>query len=64
VATGLRPNVDFALAALTRGLGLPPDAPFRLFALSRGVGWTAHAVEQITSGSLIRPRGRYEGLLP
>ena len=63
-ATGMRPNVDFALAAMTRSLGLPSDAPFRLFALSRGVGWTAHAVEQITSGSLIRPRGRYEGLLP
>ncbi|WP_421915890.1 citrate synthase [Mesorhizobium sp.] len=63
-ATGMRPNVDFALAALTRSLRLPSDAPFRLFALGRGVGWAAHAVEQITSGSLIRPRGRYEGLLP
>jgi citrate synthase len=63
-ATGARPNVDFALAALTRSLGLPRDAPFRLFALGRSVGWAAHTVEQITSGSVIRPRGRYEGLLP
>ncbi|MBZ9675625.1 citrate synthase [Mesorhizobium sp. ES1-1] len=63
-ATGERPNVDFALAALTRRLNLPPDAPFRLFALGRSVGWAAHAVEQITSGSLIRPRGRYAGPLP
>lgn len=63
-ATGIRPNVDFALAALTRSFRLPSDAPFRLFALGRSVGWAAHAVEQITSGSLIRPRGRYEGLLP
>lgn len=62
--TGARPNIDFALAALTRGLGLPRDAPFQLFALGRSVGWAAHVVEQIVSGSIIRPRGRYEGLLP
>jgi len=62
--TGTRPNIDFALAALTRSLGLPRDAPFHLFALGRSVGWAAHMVEQIVSGSIIRPRGRYEGLLP
>lgn len=62
--TGMRPNVDFALAALTRSLHLPADAPFRLFALGRSVGWTAHAVEQVTSKSVIRPRARYEGPLP
>ncbi|MEI9429396.1 citrate/2-methylcitrate synthase [Mesorhizobium sp. Cs1299R1N3] len=63
-ATGAQPNIDFALAVLTRGLGLPRDAPFHLFALGRSVGWAAHMVEQIVSGSIIRPRGRYEGLLP
>ncbi|MER9135290.1 citrate synthase [Mesorhizobium sp. M0830] len=63
-ATGALPNIDFALAALTRSLGLPRDAPFRLFALARSVGWAAHTVEQITSGGLIRPRGRYVGVLP
>ncbi|QND57162.1 citrate synthase [Mesorhizobium huakuii] len=63
-ATGTQPNIDFALAVLTRGLGLPRDAPFHLFALGRSVGWAAHMVEQIVSGSIIRPRGRYEGLLP
>jgi len=63
-ATGLHPNIDFALAALTRSLRLPPDAPFRLFALGRSIGWTAHAVEQVTSNGLIRPRARYEGQLP
>lgn len=62
--TGARPNIDFALAALTRNLGLPSDAPFRLFALGRAVGWAAHAVEQVTSRGLIRPRARYEGPLP
>jgi len=63
-ATGLRPNIDFALAMLTRSLRLPPDAPFRLFALGRSIGWTAHAVEQVTSNGQIRPRARYEGPLP
>ncbi|MCV3207879.1 citrate synthase [Mesorhizobium sp. YC-39] len=63
-ATGTHPNIDFALAALTRSFGLPRDAPFQLFALGRSVGTTAHMVEQIASGSSIRPRGRYEGLLP
>jgi citrate synthase len=63
-ATGTRPNIDFALAALTRSHRLPLDAPFRLFALGRSIGWTAHAAEQVTSNGLIRPRGRYEGPLP
>ncbi|RWN44597.1 MAG: citrate synthase [Mesorhizobium sp.] len=62
-ATGALPNIDFGLAALTCSLGLPRDAPFRLFALARSVGWAEHTVEQITSGSVIRPRGRYEGVL-
>ncbi|RVC67483.1 citrate synthase, partial [Mesorhizobium sp. M00.F.Ca.ET.038.03.1.1] len=60
-ATGLHPNIDFALAAITRSLRLPADAPFRLFALGRSVGWTAHAIEQVTSNRLIRPRARYDG---
>jgi citrate synthase len=63
-ATGARPNIDFALAAMTRGFHLPPDAPFRLFALARSVGWTAHVVEQVTGNGLIRPRARYEGPSP
>lgn len=62
--TGLPPNCDFGLAAMTATLGLPPDAPFRLFLIGRSVGWCAHAMEQSRSGQLIRPRGRYEGILP
>lgn len=59
--TGQHANIDFALAALTRTLALPPDAPFALFALGRSVGWIAHAIEQLQSGALIRPRARYVG---
>jgi citrate synthase len=60
-ATGALPNIDFALAALTRSFRLPRHAPLALFTLGRSVGWAAHAIEQITKGDLIRPRARYQG---
>ncbi|HXQ16180.1 MAG TPA: citrate/2-methylcitrate synthase, partial [Caulobacteraceae bacterium] len=60
-ATGHRANVDFALAALRQSLGLPAEAPLALFALARTAGWLAHAIEQITTGAVIRPRARYVG---
>ncbi|OHV81460.1 citrate synthase [Rhizobium sp. LCM 4573] len=52
-------NIDFALAALADTFELPDDAPLVIFALARTVGWLAHAIEQIESGHLIRPRARY-----
>jgi citrate synthase len=61
---GERPNVDFALAALTKVHGLPDEAPLIVFAVARGVGWLAHALEQVTMGHLIRPRARYVGPRP
>jgi len=63
-ATGHRANVDFALAALRQSLGLPAEAPLALFALARTAGWLAHAIEQITTGAVIRPRARYVGVAP
>lgn len=62
--TGLSPNIDFALVTLARTLKLPPDAPFILFATARSAGWTAHAIEQLQTGRLIRPRARYIGEAP
>ena len=59
--TGDRPNVDFALAALTMVYDLPREAPLLIFALARSVGWLAHALEQVSAGELIRPRARYVG---
>lgn len=58
---GDRPNVDFALAALTAAHDLPHHAPATIFALARCVGWLAHMLEQVASGQLIRPRARYVG---
>ena len=59
--TGEKPNIDFALTALAEAAGLPPDAPFVLFAAARSAGWLAHALEQASTGRLIRPRARYVG---
>lgn len=58
---GERPNIDFALAALTEVHSLPAEAPLILFALGRCAGWLAHALEQVTTGHPIRPRARYVG---
>jgi citrate synthase len=63
-ATGQRPNIDFALVALARACALPADAPFSLFAVGRMAGWHAHAIEQLQTGQLIRPRARYIGEKP
>jgi citrate synthase len=62
--TGEKPNVDFALAAMTAAFDLPADAPIQMFALARSVGWIAHALEQVRTGALIRPRARYVGFEP
>jgi citrate synthase len=63
-ATGQAPNIDFALVAMARTLALPVDAPFSLFAVGRMAGWHAHAIEQLQTGKLIRPRARYVGVRP
>jgi citrate synthase len=61
---GEKVNVDFALAAMTAAFDLPEEAPIIIFALARTAGWLAHAMEQIESGHLIRPRARYVGPSP
>ncbi|HEU4620562.1 MAG TPA: citrate synthase family protein [Gammaproteobacteria bacterium] len=61
---GVRPNVDYALAALVRVLGLPRLAAIGLFAVGRSVGWAAHAREQMRERMLIRPRAIYTGPAP
>lgn len=63
-ATGLHPNIDFALAVLMRMLGLPIGHETAIFAIARTAGWIAHAMEQLASETLIRPRARYVGPAP
>ncbi len=62
--TGRRPSLDFALVALRRHLELPAGAAFGIFALGRSIGWIAHALEQRSQGTLIRPRAAYVGRPP
>jgi citrate synthase len=59
-----RPNVDFALGAVSVTLGLPRGAALGMLLVGRSVGWIAHAMEQYAAGDLIRPRARYTGALP
>lgn len=58
---GLQPNIDFALLAIARRYSLPPRSGFGLFAIARTVGWVAHALEQASTGTILRPRARYQG---
>ncbi len=62
--TGLQPNIDVALAALAARYRLPADAAFGLFATARSVGLLAHSMEQLSVAQVIRPRGRYVGIVP
>jgi citrate synthase len=58
------PNIDFALAALTRIMRLPSGSALTVFALGRTIGWIGHAIEQYATDQLIRPRAKYVGALP
>jgi citrate synthase len=62
--TGLQPNIDVALAALSIHYRLPDDAAFAMFATARSIGLLAHSLEQLGVGQVIRPRGRYIGIMP
>ena len=56
------PNIDFALAAVSRVLKLPPGSTLSIFAIGRTIGWIGHAIEQYATGLLIRPRAKYVGV--
>jgi citrate synthase len=58
------PNVDSAAVALRAALGMPSGAVAGLFAVGRSAGWVAHALEQVATGHLLRPRARYKGPAP
>ncbi len=60
----LQPNVEINAALLLDAVGLPRDAFTPVFAVARGAGWLAHAMEQRTTGRLIRPSSAYVGPAP
>ncbi|MEM8794616.1 MAG: citrate synthase [Pseudomonadota bacterium] len=54
-------NIDTALAAALRHFEWPDDAVATIFSVGRTAGWAAHAIEQALSGTMIRPRAKYQG---
>jgi len=54
-------NVEFYTALLLHGIGLPTDLFTPTFAVGRVLGWSAHCLEQLRDGRLIRPQSVYAG---
>jgi citrate synthase len=54
-------NVEFFTALLLEALAIPRDLFTPTFAVGRVAGWTAHVLEQMDGGRLIRPQSRYIG---
>jgi citrate synthase len=54
-------NVEFYTALLLHGLGFPSDLFTPTFAVGRVLGWSAHCLEQLRDGRLIRPQSAYIG---
>jgi citrate synthase len=57
----LNTNVEFYTALLLHGLGLPKELFTPTFAVARVLGWTAHCLEQLRDGRMIRPDSEYKG---
>jgi citrate synthase len=63
--SGVRPNVDLAIAALALQHDMPADAGEAIFAVARTAGWLAHAIEEYGDRpSRFRPQGNYAGRQP
>ena len=54
-------NVEFYTALLLHGLGIQKELFTPTFAIGRVLGWTAHCLEQLRDGRLIRPESEYIG---
>jgi citrate synthase len=55
------PNIDFALAVLTRVAGMPIGSGEAIFAIARTAGWLAHAGEEYAHRTRLRLRAVYTG---
>jgi len=49
------PNADFYSGFVYRSMGIPKELYTPIFAMSRVAGWSAHRIEEIIQGRLIRP---------
>ncbi len=57
----LLPNVDWPTGRLYHYLDLPKELFTPLFAASRVAGWSAHVIEMLEHGRLMRPMAKYIG---
>jgi citrate synthase len=48
-------NVDFYSGFVYRSMGIPKELFTPIFAMARVAGWSAHRIEEIIQGKLIRP---------
>ena len=58
------PNIDFALAVLSRVAGMTVGAGEAIFAVARSAGWSAHAMEEYARATPLRRRAVYVGPAP
>jgi citrate synthase len=57
----LQTNVEFYTALVLHGVGLETDLFTPTFAIGRTGGWSAHILEHIEKGRLLRPLSQYTG---
>ena len=56
IMKGVSPNVDFYSGFVYDMLGIPTELFTAIFAIARIVGWSAHRIEELSTGSrIIRP---------
>ncbi len=60
----LETNVEFYTALVLEALRLPRESFTLIFAMGRVAGWTAHILEQLDGGRIIRPQSDYVGPMP
>jgi len=60
----LATNVEFWSAVVLDIADIPPPLFPALFACARVAGWSAHILEQMRTGRLIRPSAKYVGPAP
>jgi citrate synthase len=60
----LETNVEFWAAIVLDFAGVPASMFTSMFTCARTAGWSAHIIEQVQRGRLIRPSANYVGLGP